>query len=85
LLSDHPGETVPIDIDRLDIERVRRSWTKGDLAAAMGVSAITVSGVYRTGRLTPRLLNKLVLALRAKEPDAEADLVLNLGGELIAR
>lgn len=49
--------------ERLDRELACRGWYAGDLARAAGVSAATISGARRGGRMAPLTLRRIVTAL----------------------
>lgn len=55
--------TARVSRERLDRELACRGWNANDLAHAAGVSAATISGARRGGRIAPRTLRKIVLAL----------------------
>jgi DNA-binding Xre family transcriptional regulator len=67
-----------VNLAALDRECALRGWLKTDLAREAGMTAAQVSGVYREGRATPRMLRRIAAACARTEPVAGA-------AELLAR
>lgn len=59
---------VPIDLARLQVELARRLMRKRDLAEELGTRPATISGIFRTGLVTPALLAGIDAALRRRPP-----------------
>ena len=55
--------TARLSCNRLDRELACRGWTANDLARAAGVSAATISGARKGGRVAPMTLRKIAIAL----------------------
>lgn len=62
-----------VDLTALDRECALRGWLKTDLAREAGMTAAQVSGVYRAGKCTPRMLARVAAALARTDPVAGAD------------
>ena len=69
--------TARVSRDRLDRELACRGWTANDLARAAGVSAATISGVRKGGRVAPLTLRKIAIALTQAEVVPGVEQLLN--------
>lgn len=65
-----------MDLQALDRARGLRGWNKGDLARRSGINPLTVSELYRHGYTSSQTFAKIVAALEAHPPAAEAHALL---------
>lgn len=67
-----PQSRVPVNVVALDRECIRRGWTRGELAARMGVNPVTIWALYRDASTSPATFAKLTAALEANPPSEMA-------------
>lgn len=73
------GSTVEVDLDVLTYELDRRCWHKQELAAEIGVTADTISAIFRTGRASRKVLARIPHALLRVPPAPAVDSLLKKG------